>query len=71
MNAQKQITALRNLLHKHNHSYYVLDSPTISDYDFDMKLKELQAEKEKEEGKPESKKGGNTGDARNRRGRQR
>jgi DNA ligase (NAD+) len=43
MNAQKQITALRNLLRKHNHSYYVLDSPTISDYDFDMKLKELQA----------------------------
>ena len=43
MNAQEQITALRNLLQKHNHSYYVLDSPTISDYDFDMKLKELQA----------------------------
>jgi DNA ligase (NAD+) len=43
MNAQEQITALRNLLHKHNHSYYVLDSPTISDYDFDMKLKELQS----------------------------
>lgn len=43
MNAQEQITALRNLLHKHNHSYYVLDNPTISDYDFDMKLKELQA----------------------------
>jgi DNA ligase (NAD+) len=43
MNAQKQITALRKLLHKHNHSYYVLDSPTISDYDFDMKLKELQS----------------------------
>ena len=42
MNAQEQITALRNLLHKHNHSYYVLDTPTISDYDFDMKLKELQ-----------------------------
>ena len=43
MNAQEQITALRNLLQKHNHSYYVLDNPTISDYDFDMKLKELQA----------------------------
>ena len=43
MNAQQQITALRNLLRKHNHSYYVLDNPTISDYDFDMKLKELQA----------------------------
>ena len=42
MNAQEQITALRNLLHKHNHSYYVLDTPTISDLDFDMKLKELQ-----------------------------
>ncbi len=42
MNAQQQIIALRDLLRKHNHSYYVLDNPTISDYDFDMKLKELQ-----------------------------
>ncbi|MGI9594155.1 MAG: NAD-dependent DNA ligase LigA [Patiriisocius sp.] len=42
MNAKEQITALRNLLREHNHNYYVLDSPTISDYDFDMKLKKLQ-----------------------------
>ena len=39
---QEQIIELRNQLREHNHSYYVLDSPTISDYDFDMKLKELQ-----------------------------
>ena len=42
MDAKEQITALRNLLREHNHNYYVLDSPTISDYDFDMKLKKLQ-----------------------------
>ena len=42
MNAKEQITALRNLLREHNHNYYVLDSPTISDYDYDMKLKKLQ-----------------------------
>lgn len=29
-------------MREHNHKYYVLDTPTISDYDFDMKLKELQ-----------------------------
>ncbi len=29
-------------MREHNHNYYVLDNPTISDYDFDMKLKELQ-----------------------------
>ena len=42
MNAKEQITALRNLLREHNYNYYVLDNPTISDYDFDMKLKKLQ-----------------------------
>ena len=29
-------------MREHNHNYYVLDNPTISDYDFDMKLNELQ-----------------------------
>ena len=29
-------------LNEHNHRYYVLNQPTISDYDFDMMLKELQ-----------------------------
>jgi DNA ligase (NAD+) len=32
---------LREQLHEHNHAYYVLDSPTISDYEFDMLLREL------------------------------
>jgi DNA ligase (NAD+) len=39
--AQK-IELLREELRKHNYSYYVLDNPTISDYEFDVKLKLLQ-----------------------------
>jgi DNA ligase (NAD+) len=42
MSAEQQIASLRKELREHNHNYYVLDSPIISDYDFDMKLKELQ-----------------------------
>ncbi|REH50568.1 DNA ligase (NAD+) [Tenacibaculum gallaicum] len=42
MTVQEKIQQLREELHRHNHSYYVLDAPTISDYDFDIKLKELQ-----------------------------
>ncbi|MBL6646942.1 MAG: NAD-dependent DNA ligase LigA [Flavobacteriaceae bacterium] len=38
---EKRIKALRDQLHEHNHAYYVLDSPTISDYEFDMLLREL------------------------------
>ncbi len=40
--AQKQIEALAKDLHNHNHRYYILSNPIISDYDFDMKLKELE-----------------------------
>lgn len=36
------IQALRAELNVHNHNYYVLDNPTISDFDFDTKLKQLQ-----------------------------
>lgn len=43
MSVKEQIEALRQELRQHNHNYYVLDTPTISDYDFDIKLKELQA----------------------------
>ncbi len=39
---KEQIETLRNELRQHNYNYYVMDKPTISDYDFDMKLKELQ-----------------------------
>ena len=42
MNSKEHLEALRQELRDHNHNYYVLDKPTISDYDFDMKLKELQ-----------------------------
>lgn len=40
---KKRIDALSKKLHQHNYNYYVLNSPTISDYEFDMKLKELQS----------------------------
>lgn len=47
MNTKEYIENLRNELREHNYNYYVLDNPTISDYDFDIKLKELQALEEK------------------------
>lgn len=47
MNSKEKIEALRHELREHNHNYYVLDNPTISDYEFDMKLKELQTLEEK------------------------
>ncbi|MEO9511349.1 MAG: NAD-dependent DNA ligase LigA [Flavobacteriaceae bacterium] len=42
MTDQEKITILRDELRGHNYNYYVLDKPTISDYEFDIKLKELQ-----------------------------
>ena len=42
MNIQQNIYQLREELNKHNHNYYVLDNPIISDFDFDLKLKQLQ-----------------------------
>ena len=39
----EQIRALREEINRHNYAYYVLSSPTISDYDFDHLLKELEA----------------------------
>ena len=42
MTPQERILELRRELHEHNRRYYVLNSPTISDYEFDMMLKELQ-----------------------------
>ena len=42
MNPQEKIKQLTRELQQHNYNYYVLDNPTISDFDFDMKLKELQ-----------------------------
>lgn len=46
-NIKQHIANLRNELREHNYNYYVLDNPTISDYEFDIKLKELQELEEK------------------------
>jgi DNA ligase (NAD+) len=32
---------IKEEINKHNHNYYVLDHPTISDFDFDQLLQEL------------------------------
>ena len=41
MNVSERIQFLRTELRQHNHSYYVLDKPTISDFEFDKLLEEL------------------------------
>lgn len=43
MDAKSRITQLRDELNRHNHNYYVLNSPEISDKDFDMLMKELES----------------------------
>ncbi len=40
--AKNKIFGLRAELEYHNHKYYVLAQPEISDYDYDIKMKELQ-----------------------------
>ncbi|WP_396209706.1 NAD-dependent DNA ligase LigA [Flavobacterium sp.] len=42
MSVLAAITNLRTELNQHNYNYYVLDQPTISDFEFDQKLKQLQ-----------------------------
>ena len=45
MNEYQSIALLRKELEHHNHAYYVLDNPLISDYEFDallLKLKDLE-----------------------------
>lgn len=45
--AMQRIEELTEIIEKHNHSYYVMDNPTVSDYEYDMlmqELKELEAE---------------------------
>src|ERR1700742_3981385 len=41
--AKKRIHSLSAELQMHNYNYYVLDMPTITDFDFDKKLEELIA----------------------------
>ena len=42
MDIKEQILQLREALSQHNYNYYVLDEPSISDFEFDTKLKQLQ-----------------------------
>ena len=42
MDPQKRIEELHKVIQEHNHAYYVLDTPSISDYEFDILLKELE-----------------------------
>ena len=39
--AKHKIQSLSNEIEQHNYNYYVLDTPTISDYDFDQLLEQL------------------------------
>lgn len=40
--ARERINFLKRELNKHNHSYYVLNNPGISDFQYDLLLKELE-----------------------------
>lgn len=42
MDVVQEISALRLALERANYEYYVLDAPTMSDYDFDHKLRRLE-----------------------------
>jgi len=42
MDTKENIQALRAEIKAHNHSYYNLDAPTISDHDYDLLMRELK-----------------------------
>ena len=39
---EQRISELRSELHEHNHRYYVLNQPTVSDQEFDLMMHELE-----------------------------
>ena len=41
-NIKLKIDELRQEIEKHNHNYYVLDNPTISDFEYDALMRELK-----------------------------
>ncbi len=43
LSAKKRIDELTAEIEHHNHSYYDLDDPSISDYEYDMLMRELKA----------------------------
>ena len=42
MDDRQEIEALRAELERANYEYYVMDNPSMSDYDFDHKLRRLE-----------------------------
>ena len=42
MTPKEEIEQLRRELEQHNYNYYVLNQPTISDYDFDQMMHHLE-----------------------------
>ena len=40
---KKRYEELKQIINAHSHSYYVLDNPTITDYEYDMLMRELIA----------------------------
>ena len=42
MDIKERVEYLKDELNKHNYNYYVLDNPTISDYEYDMMFSELK-----------------------------
>ena len=44
MNYQERMAQLRQELNQAGYRYYVLDDPTMSDYDYDRLLRELEEE---------------------------
>ena len=39
---KKQINYLKSVIQEHDHNYYVLDEPQISDHEYDQLLRELK-----------------------------
>src|SRR6056297_1531425 len=39
---KERVKSLRKKIRKHNHKYYVMDNPEISDYEYDQLLRELE-----------------------------
>ena len=42
MDFETQAARLREVLNEHNYNYYVLDAPTVSDFEYDKMLRELE-----------------------------
>ena len=46
-NVSKRIKELTDLLNKYNHEYYILDKPSVSDFEYDRLMQELMSLEQK------------------------